>query len=353
MWTSRVARRLTPAPRAGSHGGMKLLASLLATLFVAATAQAAGAPRAADGHADLTGVWSNGSLTQLQRGPGTPLIAPEAAARQRAAAVANRKAADAKPSDFNDGLLDQRSTAVGVNSFWGDAGDSLGFVKGTWRNSWIVEPADGQMPLSDAGRARARAAPAMSQLLTPAGPEALAPNDRCLISSRGSGGPGMLNNIYNTNYQIVQTPGSVAIVVEMIHDARIVPVFAGRAAAQAGHKPAALRPWLGDSVGWWEGDTLVIETLNVPEAQGTFGPIFLSAKGRVTERLTRASARQILYEFSVEDPVYYTRPWRAEMSLNARKDQIYEYACHEGNYAMRGILGGARAREAEAATTAQ
>jgi len=332
---------------------MKLIASLLAALTVAASAQAAAVPLAADGHADLTGVWSNGALTQLQRGPGTPLIAPDTVARQRAAAVAGRKAADAKPSDFNDGLLDQRSTAVGVNSFWGDAGDSLGFVKGTWRNSWIVEPAYGQMPLTPAGRERARAAPAMSNLLTPAGPEALAPNDRCLISSRGSGGPGMLNNIYNTNYQIVQTRDAVAIVVEMIHDARIIPIFPGRAAAQAAHRPAAMRPWLGDTVGWWEGDALVMETRNVPSAQGTFGPIFLSPQATVTERLTRVSPGQILYEFTVEDPVYYTQTWRAEMSLNARKDQIYEYACHEGNYAMRGILGGARAREAEAATAAQ
>jgi hypothetical protein len=193
----------------------------------------------------------------------------------------------------------------------------------------------------------------MSNLLTPAGPEALAPNDRCLISSRGSGGPGMLNNIYNTNYQIVQTPGAVAIVVEMIHDARIVPILPGRAAAQAAHRPAAMHPWLGDTVGWWEGDTLVMETRNVPPAQGTFGPIFLSPQATVTERLTRVSPGQILYEFAVEDPVYYTQTWRAEMSLNARKDQIYEYACHEGNYAMRGILGGARAREAEAATGGQ
>src|SRR4051812_23224064 len=121
MWTRSAARRLTPARRTGSHAGMKLIASLLAVLAVAASAQAAGVPRAADGHADLTGVWSNGSLTQLQRGAGTPLIAPDAVARQRAAAIASRKAADAKPSDFNDGLLDQRSTAVGVNSFWGDA----------------------------------------------------------------------------------------------------------------------------------------------------------------------------------------------------------------------------------------
>jgi len=159
----------------------------------------------------------------------------------------------------------------------------------------------------------------------------------------------MLNNIYNSNLQIVQTPGYVAIVIEMIHDARTIPVFAGKAAAQAAHGPAVLHPWLGDSTAWWEGDTLVIETVNVNAEQGRAGPIFLTPRGRVTERLTRASSGQILYAFEVEDPVYYTRPWRAEMSLNAIKGQLFEYACHEGNYALVDILKGVRAGEAKAA----
>ena len=108
---------------------------------------------------------------------------------------------------------------------------------------------------------------------------------------------------------------------------------------------------MGDSVAWWEGDALVVETLNVNPQQGRFGPIFLSPQGRVTERLTRASAGEIAYEFRVEDPVHYTRPWKAEMTLSALDGQIYEYACHEGNYAMTGILAGARAKEAEAGAT--
>ena len=120
---------------------------------------------------------------------------------------------------------------------------------------------------------------------------------------------------------------------------------ADKAAGQAGHGPAALHPWLGDSVGWWDGDTLEVETVNVNPEQGRTGPIYLSPAGRVTERFTRISQDQIFYEFQVEDPAYYSRPWRAEMSLNAGKDQIYEFACHEGNYAMSGILGGARAAE--------
>lgn len=185
----------------------------------------------------------------------------------------------------------------------------------------------------------------MSQRMDPVGPEELAPNDRCLIGSRGSGGPGMLNNIYNSNYQFVLAPDALVIVVEMGFGTRAIPIFPGKAAAQAGHRPAALQLWMGDSVAWWEGDALVIETLNVNPAQGRFGPIFLSPQARVTERLTRASATELAYEFQVEDPVHYTQTWRAEMTLYALGGQIYEYACHEGNYAMSGILAGARAKE--------
>jgi hypothetical protein len=301
--------------------------------------------------ADLTGVWSNASVTQLQRPAGLPLNLTEAQAQAfaKASPLVQAVALNARPTDPAQGA--PREDDVGstpANAFWLDPGTSAARVKGEYRSSWMVEPADGRLPLTEAGRALAREAPARSDRQDPAGPEDLAPNDRCLIASRGSGGPGMLNNIYNSNYQIVQTPGAVVIVVEMIHDARIIPIFPGKAAAQAGHQPAVLAPWLGDSVGWWEGDTLVVETVSVNPQQGRFGPIFLSPQGRVTERLTRASPREIAYAFQVEDPVNYTRPWRAEMTLNALDGQIYEYACHEGNYAMSGILAGARTAERSA-----
>ncbi|MBS0332655.1 MAG: hypothetical protein JSS35_07800, partial [Proteobacteria bacterium] len=218
------------------------------------------------------------------------------------------------------------------------------------RTSWIVDPADGQLPFSEEGRRRvAQAATYARKADTPDGPDSFEPWDRCIIGSRGSGGPGMLNNIYNSNYQIVQAPGGIAIVSEMIHDARTIPVFQTKAQAEAAHGPAALHPWLGDSVAWWEGDTLVIETLNVNPEQGRAGPIFLTPQAKVTERLTRVSTNQIFYEFTVVDPVYYTRPWRAEMSLNAIKGPIYEYACHEANYALVDILKGTRAVEKETA----
>lgn len=301
--------------------------------------------------ADLTGVWSNASATQLQRPAGLPLSLTGAQARAFANAnpMVRAFAAKGEPTDPAAGAPQEDDVAsIPGNAFWLDPGTNAGRVRGEYRSSWIVEPADGRLPLTEAGRVLAKAAPGVTNREDPSGPEDLAPNDRCLIASRGSGGPGMLNNIYNSNYQIVQTPGTVVIVVEMIHDARIIPIFPDKAAAQTGHQPAALAPWLGDSVGWWEGDTLVVETVNVNPQQGRFGPIFLSPRGRVTERLTRISPREIAYAFEVEAAVNYTRPWRAEMTLNALDSPIYEYACHEGNYALSGVLAGARALEAGA-----
>ncbi|WP_309604177.1 hypothetical protein [Phenylobacterium sp.] len=335
-----------------------LAATLLASVLLGAGAAAAAASaptlkRTADGHPDFSGVWTNASVTKLTRPPGVAqltITAAEAQARARSNPMVRNLEADAAPSEVSD-----RPPSVGdpggYNGFWLDPGRSYAQVKGEFRTSWIVEPADGQLPFSEAGRERVRQAGAFARRAdTPADPEALEPWDRCLIASRGSGGPGMLNNIYNSNYQIVQTPHAVAIVVEMIHDVRTIPLFRGKAAAQAGHGPAVLQPWFGDSTGWWEGDTLVVETLNANAEQGRAGPLFLTPQARVTERFTRAARGEILYEFQVEDATYYARPWRAEMSLTALKDQLFEYACHEGNYALADILHGVRAAEGSART---
>ena len=323
---------------------------ILAVLWLA-TAQTSGAqpaPHAAVQSADLTGVWSNASLTLLQRPANlaSPRLSVGEAQRLAAASPWVRGAADdAEPTDPEAGAPAVGGAVGAVNAFWSDPGDSYARVKGEYRTSWIVEPVNGRLPLTEAGRTAA----ATRAREDPEGPEHLAPNDRCLIASRGTGGPGMLNNIYNSNYQIVQTPDAVVIVSEMIHDARIIPIRANAEAARAAHGPAVLNRWLGDSAGWWSGDTLIIETVNVNQQQGTFGPIFLSPRGKVTERFTRVAANEIFYAFQVEDPVYYSRPWRAEMSLRALAGQIYEFACHEGNYALPGILAGARLAERTAA----
>ncbi|MDB5476091.1 MAG: hypothetical protein JWP49_1602 [Phenylobacterium sp.] len=324
--------------------------SLVLVALAAPWLIAAAPPRAADGHADLSGVWTNASVTHLTRAPGVKLTvsAAEAEAIVKHDGLLSHLDEDSGPSNMTDKPPPAGGDPGGYNAFWMDPGRTLGLVKGQHRTSWIVDPADGRLPLSAAGRQLIAASNAAHQTDAAAGPEALMPWDRCLISSRGSGGPGMLNNIYNSNYQIVQTPGSVAIIVEMIHDVRTVPIFASKAAAQVGHGPAVLHPWLGDSTGWWEGDALVVETLDVNPEQGRTGPIFLSPQARVTERFTRVSDKQILYEFQVEDPAYYSQAWRAEMSLNAGPKQLYEYACHEGNYALPGILAGARKEQTAA-----
>ena len=307
-------------------------------------------PRTADGKSDFSGVWSNASVTNLSRPPGVAKLVvtrPEAEALVKANPFQRLIEAEDGPSDLNDDLLKDGNTDRGYNAFWVDPGNFLASVKGEYRTSWIVEPANGQMPLSEEGRKRIGAARTERQNTLFHGPEALPLPERCLIGFSGAGGPGMLNTIYNNNYQIVQGLDTMVIVVEMVHDARIIPIRKDKAAAQAAHRPAAVGFWLGDSVGWWEGDTFVAETINLNSTQSSWGPLYLSEKGKVTERFTRVSPQQIFYEFQVEDPAYYTQPWRVEMSLNARKEKIYEYACHEGNYAMDGILRGARNQEAQ------
>ena len=326
-----------------------LSGTLLLSFAVHASDQNWSPPRTADGHPDFTGVWSNASVTNLTRPPGVAkLVVNRAEAEALVKANPFQRLIDAEngPSNLKDNLLNDKNSDRGYNAFWVDPGDFLATVKGQYRTSWIVDPANGQMPLSPEGRKLIGTERAERRKTLFYGPEALPLSERCLIGFSGAGGPGMLNTIYNNNYQIIQTAQSITIVVEMVHDARIIRVYKDKATAQASHRPAALDFWLGDSVGWWEGDTLIVEVTNVNPEQGTAGPIFLSDQGKVTERFTRVSPSRILYEFQVEDPVYYTQTWRVEESLNARKESIYEYACHEGNYAMEGILRGARNEEA-------
>jgi hypothetical protein len=326
------------------------LAGCLALTASLAAADGWKPARTPDGRPDLNGFWTNASVTYLTRPPGVSKLAvsrEEAEALVKANPFQRLIEADSGPSDLDDSLLDDKNADRGYNAFWVDTSNFLASVNGEYRTSWVVEPANGQLPLSEEGKARLQKARAFRQETLFAGPEALPLQERCLIGFSGAGGPGMLNTIYSSNYQIVQTPTSVMVLVEMVHDARIIPIHKDKATAQAAHRPAAVKYWLGDSVGWWEGDDLVVETVNVHPQQHDAGPIYLSEKGKVTERFSRVSAQQITYRFEVDDPVYYTQPWRAEMSLNSRNEPIYEYACHEGNYAMESILRGARTQEAQ------
>ncbi|MBT8146825.1 MAG: hypothetical protein KJN90_08220, partial [Gammaproteobacteria bacterium] len=170
------------------------------------------------------------------------------------------------------------------------------------------------------------------------GPEGRSLGERCIIGFGSTGGPPMMNVLYNNVYQFVQTQDYVVITVEMVHDARIIPI-------NGQHRPAEMEQWLGDSIGWWDGDTLVVETRNLHPQQSPRNAAPLSVQGTIVEKFTRYSDDQILYEFEIDDPVYYSSPWRGEMSFNASAERQYEYACHEGNYGLEGILAGARRLE--------
>jgi hypothetical protein len=369
---------------------------LNAVLCVSAALMAAGAacaqdhapgykaPRTSWGVPDMQGTWSNASVTDMQREPEFPnliLTAQEAARLEGTDYYNISTREELKPSDTKDTrLLDGRDllSGGGYNSFWIDQGSKTASVKGTLRSSWIVDPVDGRIPYKDpARRGGGGGAGGSSSIVQPinrytpqtstrdpgkltlGGPIRVTPargggegsydnpetrplSERCLIGFGNAGGPVLNNVIYNNRYQIVQAPDHVVILVEMVHDARIIPVFASAEKARAGYRPGAIKPWLGDSVAWYEGDALVVETRNVNPVQRGY----ITAQGRVIERFTRWNDQQVTYEFTVEDPSLYAQPWKGEMSMNAT-GRMFEYACHEGNYSMEGILAGARKLESE------
>jgi hypothetical protein len=295
-------------------------------------------PRLMDGRPNLTGVWSNASNTRMTRPGATPnLVMTDAeASKARAGNAQNVRQATDDNQKLSDGLLTGKdlSSGRGYNSFWIDPGNNYALVKGTWRTSWIVDPPNGQVPTKAGGGGRGRgggaAAPARVNGYGYNNPEERNLNERCIIL--GTSGPPIGNYLYNNTLRITQSPNHVVIESEMIHDARIVPL-------NAKHKPKELAPWMGDSVGWYEGDTLVVETINMQRGGGS---VRLSEGGKIIERFTRYNDRQVFYEFEVHDPELYSQVWKGQMGLNAAPG-IYEYACHEGNYGLLNILSGGRA----------
>jgi hypothetical protein len=298
-------------------------------------------PRMADGRPDLNGVWSNASNTSLRRpGSAKNLVMTDAEAlKARAGNASNIRQATDDNQKLSDGKLDGKDLASGrgYNSFWIDPGNNYAFVKGTWRTSWIVDPPNGQVPSKAGGGGRGRGAPSGGPARVAGygynNPEERNLNERCIIL--GTSGPPIGNYLYNNNLRIVQSPDHVVIESEMIHDARIIPL-------NAKHKPPVLTPWMGDSVGWYEGDTLVVETINMQRGGGSAQ---LTPGGKIIERFTRYNDKQVFYEFEVNDPELYTQTWKGQMALNASPG-LYEYACHEGNYGLQGILAGGRTNDA-------
>jgi hypothetical protein len=336
-----------------TRGAISAAAILAVLLAGPAFAQPQPKADASEGLArNFDGVWTNATVTHLERPAAySQLVVTKAQADAVAKATAARLKAANGRSDLGQAFTDENATA-GYNAFWIDSGDGLMRVRGEARSSFITSPANGKMPFRD--RAKSLALMNRDGVEYQSGkgaytdPEDLPLRERCLIAQSDAGGPVMLNALYNNNYSFVVTPGFFVIDLEMNHDVRIAPIFATAEEARAHHQPATIRPWLGDTVAWWEGDTLVTETKNVnPIQEGrTMTPV--SARGRVTERFTRIAKDELLYQFKVEDPVHYTEAWSGEYSFKPAKGQIYEYACHEGNYAMAGILRGARLAEAAA-----
>ncbi len=312
------------------------------------------APRTADGHPDLQGIWTNATLTPVERPKalGNKLVLTEPEALQMEKRMQEFAAQADRPSDLSQEL--PKGNVGGYNVFWFDPANKVANVKSERRSSLIVYPEDGQVPpLSEPGQQRLAARTARAAQGAFDGPEQRALGERCILGFGTNSGPPMLPVMYNSNYQIVQSADAVLIHIEMVHDARIIRLGGT-------HPPDHVRQWMGDSIGRWEGETLVVETTNFNPAQpiqigqgASYRTIPVSPRLKVIERFTRTEQQTILYEFTVEDPDTFSTPWRGEIPFHYTDQPIYEYACHEGNYALPGILAGAREEEKAAAGSKQ
>jgi hypothetical protein len=323
-----------------------------------------------DGHPDLQGTYDLATMTPLERLPGLPSFLTKEKAEALERAEAERRAKDDQPSradrpappvggdksvpgSFFEALEKAGGGAVGgYNRYWLSQGSAYTVVDGQIRTSIVIDPPDGHVPPYNAAArkrlAAARATPAPeageSQVRTaePASafdnPEQRPLGERCLLGFGSTSGPPALPDyFYNDLHQIVQTPDSIMILSEMVHDARIVRM-------NAQHLSKNIRRWMGDSVGHWEGDTLVVDTTNFNDKTRYRGS---TQNLHVIERLTRVDDKTLLYRFTLEDPDTWDRPWTGEYTWPATDKPIYEYACHEGNYALGDVLRGARRQEAE------
>ena len=317
------------------------LFAVLLVAPVAAIGQEAPAgwtvPRTADGTPDFQGVWANNNATPLERPPdweGKERLTDEELAELKAAAAA--VVASGLDAQFGDqlvlkalaGLRDAGSydTTGNYNQFWMVDRDF------TNQTSLVVDPPDGTVPaLTEAARQRMAEARAYSEAHPADGPEDRPLGERCAnfgVPRLGAG--------YNSYVQIFQTPGHVAVLKEMAHDAKVIPI------GDVPHAPSGVGLWNGDSRGRWEGDTLVVETTNFSPKSSFRGA---AENLHLVERYTRVGPETLNYEVTIADPTTWTRPWTVLIPLRHSPDPIFEYACHEGNYGMDGILSGHRAEE--------
>ena len=301
----------------------------------AATAQAPSSassdwvvPRTPDGRPDLQGNWTNETLTPLQR----PREQGRVLTPEEVTTIEQGGGADDAVCFYGAGTCNDRITLIEAVDF------RVATVNGERRSSLVTNPPDGRVPsLTAEARRRSEDPQALWNRFGQYDHPELAPlSERCLMSFGSSAGPPMLPNrrLYNNNYTIVQTADHLMIMAEMVHDARIIRIGDGP------RLPAHVRPWMGDSWGHWEGDVLVVETTNIHPLHRYSGE-----KMKVIERFSRMAEDAILYEFTIDDPSTYTEPWGGQVPMMALNDRLYEYACHEANYALSNILSGARYQE--------
>ena len=306
----------------------------------AATKAKTAAPRTADGHPDFSGIWTNATVTPMERPAqfaGKPnLTDAEATAYEKA------QAQDLKDEDGkSDGAIIRAAGSSGTggyNALFLDRGSEMIRIDGVKRSSLIIDPADGKRPALTK-EAMDRLGKMMRSFNNYDNVQARPLSERCVIGFGSTAGPPMMPVLYNNTYQIVQTKDNIMILVEMVHDVRVIRM-------NGTHKPANVRTLLGDSIGHWEGDALVVETTNFREDNAFYGA---SENLKVIERFQRIDPDTILYRATIDDPSTYAKQWTMEFPFRATPGPVYEYACHEGNYAMTDILGGARKQEAEKA----
>ena len=309
------------------------------TAKAAAKSKSAAIPRTPDGHPDLQGVWTNATITPLERPAklaGKPTLSDAEATAYEKSQSEELQAQDGQ----SDGPLIAAAGSSGTggyNVLFVDRGTELARVDGVKRTSLIVDPPEGKVPpLTD--EAKKRLSGMMRSFFRYDSIKDRPLSERCIIGFGSTSGPPMMPVLYNNNYQIVQTPTSIMILVEMVHDIRIIRM-------NGTHPPSNVRELLGDSIGHWEGDTLVVDTTNFTNKTMFRGS---GENLHVVERFQRIDSNTILYRATIEDPSTFSRSWTVEFPFLATKGPVYEYACHEGNYAATDIMGGARKQETEA-----
>ena len=319
---------------------------------VAAQARASDAgkwevPRTPDGHPDLQGNWTNSTLTPFEReegkGPVFTWAEVEDIERPGDGCPANPGTVECGRTDNqrDESLTDERRlSGAEYNEVYWERGSRVAIVDGEPRTSLVTHPANGRLPaLTPEGERRVQEYEDFrDQFGRYDHPELRPFAERCILFGSPSGPPMIPVGAYNSNYIIAQTADHVMIMSEMVHDARIIRL------GEPNPMPKSVRPYFGNSWGRWEGDALVVETTNINPQQRLRG-VAPSEDMKVTERFTRVDEETILYEFTVEDPTMYSQAWGGEIPIKKLHAQLYEYACHEGNYSLSGVLSGARYEE--------